>query len=157
MISTPYREQERYYPWGIFHSQDGNFGSCESEHRYKIYISQNVTHAVRVGAPIQRFLIMIPLTIDFKVLPVTVLRCPVSSTHHMCYVPKALMCNVSNRDKPLPPFFFLKSLLRMASLESSVSQAAKCIGEQEQEQDNLELMSSLQGHATELTVQFITA
>lgn len=37
----------------------------------------------------------------------------------------------------------------MASLESSVSQAAKCIGEQEQEQEqgNLQLMSSLQEQA----------
>lgn len=35
----------------------------------------------------------------------------------------------------------------MASLESSVSQAAKCIGEQEQEQGNLQLMSSLQEQA----------
>lgn len=61
----------------------------------------------------------------------------------------APVCNVSNKDEPLTAvvflflsFFFILSLLSMDSLESSVSQAAKCIGEQEQ--GNLELMSFLQ-------------
>lgn len=66
------------------------------------------------------------------------LRSPVSPARRVCCSVCSVVCCVSSRDQPLP---FLSGL-RKASLEPSVSQAAKCIGEEEQ--GNLELMSVLQ-------------
>lgn len=81
---------------------------------------------------------MIPLTIDFSVLyeRAALARFFPLVAHVAQYA--ASVCHVSSRDQPLP---FLSGL-RKASLEPSVSQAAKCIGEEEQ--GNLELMSILQ-------------
>lgn len=66
MIPTPYKEHVAFTPRVCFILKMETMQAARSE--YKIYILQNAIAicAVRVGAPIQCFLITIPLTIDFK-------------------------------------------------------------------------------------------
>lgn len=122
MILTPHREQESLYPWGIFYSQGGNFGSCKSEHSYEIYISQNWIHAVSVGAPTQCFLIMLPLSIDFFLWSC---RANLLLPHLTCYVmyPRHY-CAAWATKMSLCPFFYLCSGWLHSSPQSVVQPSA---------------------------------
>jgi len=127
-ISTPHRGQEcSLYPQGIYHSKSRKFRSCKSEHlreqdSFEIW---KRTLDVWLGAPMQGFLIMTLLTVNKKVDAFLQLFC--AALFLWLVTCANSICANNKHETFMPP----------RDGFTWVSQAAKCI--REQEQGNLEL------------------